>query len=184
MKKKLPYNGSYDSSYYINPFIVAAFVMHAWTMGFILFLVAASTDILDGLLARWYNEKTFLGAFLDPIADKILIVSCFFTLALVQSPLFSIPWWFVAIIAIKELIVLGGSWFIVYHEGQLDIVPRLLGKYAMFAQVVFIIWVFVCYFFDLHPIKTYYAVIVLLIILVIAALLDYIRLGLRYLNLI
>ena len=70
------------------PFIVASMVTQHWGIAFFLILFASATDLLDGFLARNFDQKTFLGACLDPIADKILILSCYFTLAFWQSPLF------------------------------------------------------------------------------------------------
>src|SRR5262245_17807351 len=49
------------------PFIVGAMIMNAWHTAFILFVIAAITDVLDGWLARWMNQRTFLGAALDPL---------------------------------------------------------------------------------------------------------------------
>ena len=81
--------------------VIGAMIYHNWGTAFVVFLAAAFTDVLDGGLARWWNEKTFLGACLDPIADKFLVLSIFFTLAFVQSPLFHIPIWFFSIVFIK-----------------------------------------------------------------------------------
>src|SRR5690349_20790870 len=77
------------------PIIVGAMVAGWWGCAFLFFVVACLTDVIDGLLARLLNEKTLFGAFLDPIADKLLLISCFFTLAFVTTPLFLIPRWFV-----------------------------------------------------------------------------------------
>ena len=93
----------------LTPFIVAAMAMHFWGAAFILFSIASVSDVVDGYLARSLSEQTFLGACLDPIADKFLILSCFFALAFIRSPLFTIPLWFVLLILIKELILVGGT---------------------------------------------------------------------------
>lgn len=57
------------------PFIVTAMIGDRWGLACALFIIAAITDALDGALARWRNEQTFLGASLDPLADKFLIVA-------------------------------------------------------------------------------------------------------------
>jgi phosphatidylglycerophosphate synthase len=59
----------------LTPVIVYMMMQSEWGAAGIVFVIAALTDMLDGTLARLRNEKTFLGACLDPIADKILIVS-------------------------------------------------------------------------------------------------------------
>ncbi len=163
----------------LTPFIVAAMIWQAWGMAFILFLVASLSDVVDGYLARTLKEKTFLGACLDPIADKFLILSCFFSLAFIQSPLFSIPLWFVLLVLIKELILVGGALLVFVVKGHIEIRPRLLGKLTTFVQMVFIVWLFACYFFKWVPIKTYYTMLGVLLVMVFASLIEYTRIGLR-----
>jgi len=161
--------------------VVGAMLLHRWSFACILFLIAASTDMLDGFLARFYDEKTQLGAALDPIADKFLVLSVFFTLAFAQSPLFHIPLWFVSIVFIKELILIGGALVVYYKTGSLEINPSWLGKTAMFIQIVFITWLFACYFFSWVPLKTYYTMLGVVILCALASLVHYLWLGLRYL---
>jgi len=93
----------------LTPLIVFAMIKWYWGLAFFLFVVAAFTDIIDGYLARIFNEKTFLGACIDPLADKFLILSCFFTLAFVETPLFNIPQWYVVLILSKEVTQLTGA---------------------------------------------------------------------------
>jgi len=164
------------------PIIVAAMVMHYWGTSFLLFVIAAITDCLDGTLARLLNQKTFLGAFLDPLADKLLILSCFFTLAFVQSPLFAIPKWFVWFVLCKEVLQLSGAVFVYLRKGHIEIRPTILGKVTATAQMCFIIWLFACYFFQWVPIKTYYTMLGLLLILITVSLLQYARIGIRFLR--
>lgn len=135
----------------LTPCIVYAMINHSWDRACLLFIFAAITDFLDGNLARWRNERTFLGAALDPIADKFLLLSCFSALAFIQSPFFTIPWWLVPLIIIKEFVVLGGACFIYLYKGKLSINPTLLGKATTCVQLGFISWLFVCYFFNWIP---------------------------------
>jgi len=163
----------------LAPCIVAAMVMHWWGVAFSLFVIAALTDTVDGTIARSCDQKTFLGACLDPVADKILLLSCFFALAFVQSPLFSIPLWFVVIVLLREMIILGGSLGILLSGGQLIIAPTTLGKTTTLVQVIFIIWLFACYFFHWLPIKTYYTMLSLVMGLTLTSLIQYMRIGFR-----
>jgi cardiolipin synthase len=166
----------------LTPIIVAAMLWHAWGTAFVLFMIAAVSDVIDGYLARALQEKTFLGACLDPIADKFLVLACFFSLAFIQSPLFSIPLWFVLLVLTKELILLAGTILIFAIKGHIKIMPRLLGKLTTFVQMVFIIWLFACYFFKWVPIKTYYTMLGILLLMVFASLIEYTRIGLRMLR--
>lgn len=159
------------------PFIIIAMIVHHWGLAFWLFLIAALTDTVDGSLARLSGEKTFLGTCLDPVADKLLILSCFFTLAFVQSPLFTIPLWFVLLVLTKELIVIGGALIILLLGGRLHICPTWLGKITTVAQISFIIWLFACYFFHWLPIKTYHSMLGIVILLTLLSLMQYVRIG-------
>lgn len=164
------------------PIIVIAMIMHCWGISFSLFVIAAVTDCLDGTLARLLHQKTFLGAFLDPLADKFLILSCFFTLAFVQSPLCVIPKWFVWFVLCKEVLQLSGAVFVYLRKGHIEIRPTLLGKVTAMAQMCFIIWLFACYFFQWVPIKTYYTMLGLLLILITVSLVQYALIGIRFLR--
>jgi len=166
----------------LTPFIVGAMVASWWGTAFVLFCIAAITDVLDGNLARWLNEKTFLGACLDPIADKLLVLSCFATIAFVKSPLFSIPLWFVVLVLCKESILIGGAIILYYLKGHIEMRPTLLGKTTTVVQMGFIIWLFACYFFQWVPVKTYYCMLGIVIILVFSSLAQYVIIGVRQLK--
>jgi len=163
----------------LAPFIVYAMATQKWGIAFWLFVIAAATDVIDGNLARLFDEKTFLGACLDPIADKILLISCFATLAFVQSPQFSIPQWFVLLVLIKDTIIIVGSSIIFFVKGYLRVLPTVLGKLTTVAQVLFITWLFACYFCHWFPIKTYYAMLTIVSALSIISLLQYLVMGWR-----
>lgn len=165
-----------------TPFIVAAMVYQQWGIAFVLFVIAAVTDLLDGFFARILDQKSLLGACLDPVADKILTLSVFATLAFVQSPLFSIPTWFVAIMLLKELVLLLGAGAVYLICGRLQVRPLILGKVAMFMQVIFIIWLFACYFFKWVPVRTYWAMLFGVLGIVVLALVQYATFGIDQLR--
>jgi len=164
------------------PIIVAAMVMQQWGLAFNLFLAASITDFLDGNLARWLNQQTFLGACLDPIADKLFTLSIFFTLFFVKTPLFSLPLWFVSVVLIKELTVMVGVFIMFALKGYIQVRPTKLGKIVTLMEVGFILWLFSCYFFKWMPVKTYYTMLGLLLFLSFLALLQYIRIGIGQLR--
>ena len=163
------------------PVIVLAMTKQQWGMAFIWFLVAALTDTFDGALARRWNVKTALGACLDPIADKILLISCFATLAFIQSPVFAIPHWFVVLILCKEMIILLGSLFLLVSKTGFSVRPTYLGKTTTVVQIFFILWLFFCYFFNLVPTKTYYTMIGVMVSFILLSFAQYVYIGLRYL---
>lgn len=164
------------------PIVVAAMVAQYWGAAFALIVIAALTDILDGMVARWRNEQTFLGACLDPVADKLFIVSVFSTLSLVSTPLFSLPTSFVLFVLIKELVVIIGALYLFTVKGHLSLEVTILGKMAMAAQTIFIQWLFSCYFFGWFPIKTYYWMLALVTVLVAGSFIDYSLIAYRQLR--
>lgn len=161
------------------PALVTSMVLHDWKVAFILFSLAAITDVLDGWLARWLNEHTFLGACLDPVVDKLLVLSVFATLAIIQTPLFVIPYWFVLFVLIKESIIVLGALGIFIIRGHVRIRPTVLGKATALVQVLFITWLFGCYFMQWSPTKTFYVWLALVISLLISSLTQYVRIGVQ-----
>lgn len=161
----------------MTPFIMAAMTFDYWKSAFSLFVIAGFTDLLDGKLARYYNQTSLLGACLDPVADKILILGCLFTLACIPSQVFHLPLWFVVMILLRELIVIGGVVVLYFLKGIIQIQPTLTSKITTFFQILFIVWIFACYFFHWLPIKTYYGMLSLVTVLVIVSLIQYIRIG-------
>jgi cardiolipin synthase (CMP-forming) len=161
------------------PFVVSSMIIGLWGWACGLFIAAALTDIADGYLARWLNERTFLGACLDPIADKLLVVSCFFTLAFVHTPLFGIPLWFVLLVLLKEIILIVGACIIYISKGSVEIRPTLLGKVTTVIQMSFIVWLFACYFFRWTPIKTYYIMLGVMLAALSISLVQYMAIGLK-----
>jgi len=164
----------------LTPCIVYVMINQYWGAAFLLFIIASTTDVIDGALARKWNQETVFGACLDPIADKFLLISCFSTLAFIPSPLFSIPLWFVLIVLIKELLLVVGVAMLYFLKGSIQIKPTWLGKITTLMQIIFIIWLFACYFFGWVPIKAYYVMLGLLLFLVLATLAQYSYLGYRY----
>lgn len=158
-------------------FSVVPMVMHImnqqWGMAGSIFVAAACTDFLDGALARFLQVKTFLGACLDALADKVLLFSCFVTLSCVRSALFVIPHWFVMIVLIKELVLIAGYLLVYFKYGVNTIQPTLLGKTTTCLQLIFIAWVLLCYFFHWIPVKTYGCMLTGLTILSVLCLLQY-----------
>ena len=120
---------------------------------------------------------TFLGAALDPITDKLLVIAIFFTLAFIQPFLFRIPLWFVIGVLLKELIQITGAIIIYSKRGYLHIAPTFLGKANGVVQTIFITWLFTCYFFNWAPFKTYYVLLTLVAAFVVLTFVDYVRIG-------
>ena len=87
-------------------------------------LVAALTDGLDGTIARLADQRTLIGAYLDPLADKIMLMSAFITL----SVLHLIPVWTVILVVSRDVILLAGTLLARLTESNVDLAPTILGK--------------------------------------------------------
>ncbi len=74
------------------------------SMAFALFLFAGITDAIDGMIAKRFNQETELGAYLDPVADKALLVSIFVTLGILQE----LPAWLVLLAVSRDALIVGG----------------------------------------------------------------------------
>lgn len=161
------------------PAMVVARIQGQWALACGLFLLAAATDFLDGWLARIRREETILGACLDPVADKILIVACFAVFALHDTTALAVPVWFVITMLIKELILCVGAVCIYIHTGHIEVKPTLLGKATTAIQLLVIAWLFACHFFVWMPLRTHTLIITFLFCLVGITLVQYGRIGLR-----
>lgn len=166
----------------LTPFIFFGIVHQSWYLVFSLLLFACLTDILDGYFARKYSQGTRFGACLDPLADKILLVSSFAALAFVDSPSFSIPTWFFFVILFREITMIFGFLGLTFLGIDIKMAPSVAGKLTTFFQLSFIMWIFLCYFFGWNPTKTYTVSLILLTLFSIASFVQYGMKGVRYLR--
>jgi len=113
------------------PFFVSLMIYHHYRIATMVFLAACVTDALDGMIARLKNQKTDLGAFLDPIADKMLIVSAFVTLVLCGI----LPVWLVMTVVSRDIILVLGSVVIYYMGHEYKVRPSIIGKATTFLQL-------------------------------------------------
>lgn len=106
------------------------------------FAVAAICDGVDGYIARRYNQRSELGAILDPLADKLLLVSGIVVLSFEHRPyLETIPLWLTGTIIGRDILVLAGMVVIQMTVGKVRVRPRMVGKVATVLQMVIILWI-------------------------------------------
>jgi cardiolipin synthase len=127
----------------LTPFIVVSLLRQAWGITLIFFCLAGLSDLLDGFVARLLNEPTWLGSVLDPIADKILIISSLYAFFL-SSPNILLPSWFVWVIAVRETVLLVGGIVLFFSHSSLQVQPSWLGKATTFLVLSLMILVLVC----------------------------------------
>ncbi|MFM8540585.1 MAG: CDP-alcohol phosphatidyltransferase family protein [Nitrospira sp.] len=116
--------------------VFVGFMLHTWygwALGVL--LVAGLTDALDGFIARAANQRTQLGMYLDPLADKLLLASGFVTL----SVLHRVPLWVVLLVVSRDVIFFAGTLLAQLTESDLDIAPTILGKGTTVAQLIYLL---------------------------------------------
>lgn len=116
--------------------IFVIFVIHNdFSVALIIFITAGITDGLDGLLARALNQKTTIGAYLDPIADKMLLVSAYVSLTIKGM----LPGWLSVVVVSRDVIILSGIAVIFLMGKGLDIKPSISSKLTTVFQILTII---------------------------------------------
>jgi cardiolipin synthase len=97
----------------------------------IVFLTAGVTDALDGLIARRAGQRTSLGAWLDPMADKLLLVTTFVILTLPSVPLTNhLPLWLTVFVISRDVVIVGVVAIVTLAAGPRTFRPSILGKTA------------------------------------------------------
>lgn len=99
------------------------------------FLAAALSDGIDGWLARRYHLKSRLGAILDPIADKGLMLTAIITLSVTKWP-YELPVWYPVIVIARDIMIVTGCGLLRILNDHLEVRPSLLGKASTFLQML------------------------------------------------
>ncbi len=106
-----------------------------------IFALAALTDALDGLLARFLKQRTALGQMLDPLADKILLVSAYIGLLFVTSLPFRPPLWITITIIFRDLILLFGFFTLNFASVKIEVQPNIWGKLTTVSQMLLLCFI-------------------------------------------
>ncbi len=106
-----------------------------FTEALYLFALAGFSDALDGYLAKRYGWTSWLGGLLDPLADKLLLVACYFTLGWLGL----LPVWLVAAVLARDLIIVAGATAYHFWIARLEADPTLLSKLNTLAQIVLVL---------------------------------------------
>ena len=119
------------------PVYIGLLVYERFDEALIVLLVAGITDVLDGTIVMAANQRTRLGAFLDPLADKLLLTSGFVTL----SSIHLIPSWVTIVVVSRDAMLLLGTAVAQFTESPIDITPTFLGKGTTFLQLTYVLLV-------------------------------------------
>ncbi len=114
------------------PVIVILLIQGEYTKALVCFVIAGVTDGLDGMLARLLNQTTVVGAYLDPLADKVLVISMFATLAVIGL----LPGWLAVIVISRDCIIVGGVLVLTLMSIDLEVKPSYVSKINTTLQLV------------------------------------------------
>ena len=112
--------------------ILISYEQYKWAL--LILVVAGLTDGIDGLLARKLNQRSALGAYLDPIADKLLLSSSFVILAMAKK----VAWWLTLMVLSRDVLLLIVAAVIILISGYRPFPPSIYGKFTTFFQIVFV----------------------------------------------
>jgi cardiolipin synthase len=117
----------------LTPAVIALAIDERWSSAFLVFVVAGVSDALDGWLAKTYHLQSELGAVLDPLADKALIVSIYVALAHAGA----LPAWLAILVVSRDALIVGGvvvAWFV---SRPVKVRPHISSKLTTAAQLGF-----------------------------------------------
>lgn len=118
------------------PFFVLAVNEHDYRLALWTFIIAGLTDSLDGYLARALNMRSRFGAYLDPIADKLLITAAYVALTVPQGQAVAIPLWLTILSLFRDGFIMLVALALYLVEGLRHFPPSILGKLTTTMQVV------------------------------------------------
>ena len=114
------------------PIFLIFLTRQRYTEALYVFAAAAITDGLDGAVARWFDSRTELGAFLDPFADKLMLVSAFVVLTIDGE----LPGYLLSVVMIRDIVIVVGYLMISFFTGErVPVRPSYLGKLSTFMQL-------------------------------------------------
>jgi cardiolipin synthase len=115
------------------PFFLIYLSYHRYLEALIIFIIGGITDFLDGLAARWMKQQTALGAYLDPIADKLLVITSYIVLGLIDG----IPMWLAITVVSRDVLIMIGYAIIFFLiDERPEVRPSLIGKFSTLLQLL------------------------------------------------
>ncbi|MBE9546479.1 MAG: CDP-diacylglycerol--glycerol-3-phosphate 3-phosphatidyltransferase [Proteobacteria bacterium] len=117
---------------FLVPVLVIFLIQGSFLNALIVFVVAGITDALDGFFARILKQKTVLGAYLDPLADKALLISTFVTLSILGM----IPAWLTVIVVSRDFVILLGVSVLFFMSVSFEIRPAFVSKITTTLQLL------------------------------------------------
>jgi cardiolipin synthase (CMP-forming) len=123
------------SRLFLVPLLILALKVQDYFTGLLLFLVAGISDALDGFIAKRFDSVSRLGAILDPLADKALLISAYVMLAVVGD----VPFWLSLTVVFRDLLIIGGYLVVISMMGPVEMQPSYLSKFNTLMQIVLVV---------------------------------------------
>lgn len=118
----------------ITPLFVIFLIRNQHGYALLVFAFAGVSDGLDGLIARWLNQRSDLGAVLDPIADKLLLTAAYITLGILRD----IPGWLAVLVISRDVLIVTGIAVLTFADIHFDIRPSLISKWTTVFQILMV----------------------------------------------
>ena len=116
----------------LTPLFVIFLIREHFDLALLVFVAAGISDGLDGFIARYFNQRSTLGAILDPIADKMLLVAAFVSLGVLSV----IPNWLTVVVITRDVVILLGVAIFSFQNIDFEINPSMVSKITTVLQVV------------------------------------------------
>lgn len=160
------------------PLFIIAITRGAALEALLLFALAGVTDAFDGFIARFWNQQTALGAYLDPAADKLLLTSAYVTLTIEAfNPVLTIPLWVTILVIGRDVLLVVAAFSLSMAVGIKSFPPALISKLTTVMQVVAVVLVLVHLVWPGEPLRTVaLTTLYLVAALTVASGLNYVRL--------
>ena len=161
----------------LTPVFVLFLIEGEFPYAFLVFIGAAVTDGLDGLIARLLKQKTTLGSYLDPIADKLMLSSAYIGLAAIGK----IPVWLAVVVISRDVLITMGALVVTIFKGTFMMHPSVVSKITTVFQISTVILVLMAQFTAI-PLTLPYVLFWLTTIFTTVSGLHYVYYGLKILN--
>jgi len=160
------------------PVVVWAIGSHQMQIAFLVFLIAGVSDAVDGFLAKRLGMTSDLGAHLDPLADKVLIVSIYVALGITEA----VPRWIVILVVSRDILIVGGVMLAWFLGKPIRVKPVLVSKLNTVAQIIFACLVLGSLAFGLAFESTEYVIMLTVAALTLASVGFYVREWVRHMS--
>lgn len=118
----------------LTPVFVILLLRQQYAYALAVFIFAGVSDGVDGFIARYFNQRTALGAYLDPTADKLLLVSSYVALSVLQV----IPAWVAVLVITRDVIIVVGIAIFTLFEKAYEVRPSIVSKFTTTFQILLV----------------------------------------------